>query len=80
MILTISELMGRKVFVFPFPVVLFKFLLALVGKRGIFEKIAGDLVVNNYQFVEDFKWHPPYNFQDGLKKTVDWYVGITNAR
>ena len=39
----------------------------------IFNKIMGNFVIDNSKFINDTKWKPPYNNNEGIKKTCLWY-------
>lgn len=70
----IASLLGKKAFLFPFPVKMLKTIASLIGKRPIIDRLTGSLLVDNSSLCKDIKWVPPYSVDEGLQATVEWYL------
>ena len=53
-----------------------KFVLKVFRKSEIYNKVLGDFIIDNKDFIRDTKWKPPYNFSKGLKKTCLWFKNV----
>lgn len=55
--------------IIPFPPFLLRFLLSMIGKASIFDKLAIELTVDNVEFRKDFNWAPAFSNQiEAFKK------------
>lgn len=71
--------MGRKTRLFPFPK---RFLMLggkLTGKYQQVGSLVNDLEVDDTKIRGLLGWSPPYTFQQGIKKTVEWYLCNTDT-
>lgn len=59
----IGEALGRPARLFPFP------------PRVLPRKLTGSLEVDDSLIRRTLAWRPPYTRKEGLKATVDWYLG-----
>jgi nucleoside-diphosphate-sugar epimerase len=62
--------MGRSARLVPVPVGLFKLAGALTGKRGIVDRLVGDLQVDSSKVRTFLGWVPPYTVEQGIAATV----------
>lgn len=62
--------LGRSPRLLPVPVGLFKLAGALTGKRGIVDRLVGDLQVDSSKVRTLLGWVPPYTVEQGIAATV----------
>ncbi len=62
--------MGRSARLVPVPVGLFKLTGALTGKRGVVDRLVGDLQVDSSKARTLLVWVPPYTVEQGIAATV----------
>lgn len=62
--------MGRSARLVPVPVGLFKLAGALTGKRGMVDRLVGDLQVDSSKARTLLEWVPPYTVEQGIAATV----------
>ena len=62
--------MGRSSRLVPVPVELFKLAGALTGKRGVVDRLVGDLQVDSSKARSLLGWVPPYTVEQGITVTV----------
>jgi nucleoside-diphosphate-sugar epimerase len=70
----ISNALGKKSCVFALPVPLLTLLGKLTGRTAILKRLCGNLTVDISKAKQVLDWHPPITFDQGIKKTVDWYL------
>lgn len=58
---------------FPFPVVLMKLAIKLLGKGGIVERLFGDLSVDSGPLETELGWRAPFGVAECMEKTARWY-------
>lgn len=61
---------GRSPRLLPVPVGLFKLAGALTGKRGVVDRLVGDLQVDSSKARSLLGWAPPYTVEQGIAATV----------
>jgi nucleoside-diphosphate-sugar epimerase len=66
----IRSAMGRSPRLVPVPVGLFKLAGALTGKRGVVDRLVGDLQVDSSKARSLLSWVPPYTVEQGIAATV----------
>lgn len=66
--------MGRRVRLLPIPVIALKAMAVLARKRAEFERLSGNLTVDISSTCSDLGWNPPVSVDEGLARTVDWYL------
>lgn len=66
----IRSAMGRSARLVPVPVVLFKLAGALTGKRGVVDRLVGDLQVDSSKARSLLGWVPPFTVEQGIAATV----------
>ena len=65
--------LGKKARVFYVNPKIINFILKVIGKKEVFNKIMKEFIVNNTEFVLDTGWKPPHHYSEGIKKTCLWY-------
>ena len=74
----ISNAMGKPARIFYFPVFLAKSLLIIIGKKSLYNKLWGSLRVESKKIKGQIGWAPQMGMDEGIQKTVDWYLGKKN--
>lgn len=69
LIKSIKSAMGKKALLFPLPQKIIRFLSMLIGKQALYNKLFGNLQVDNSKAKKVIGWKPPYTFDEGIKKT-----------
>jgi len=69
----IANAFGKKAKLFYLNPKLIYFILLIIGKRELFNKIIKEFIVTNKEFIADTGWKPPYHYSEGIKKTCLWY-------
>lgn len=57
----------------PVPSSLLRLGLSLIGKRGVHDRIAGDLEVDAATIRDTLEWSPPVDFREGVLEMARWY-------
>ncbi|EPR77539.1 UDP-glucose 4-epimerase [Leifsonia rubra CMS 76R] len=70
----INKSMGKPDRLIPFPVRLLSFGAAVFGRQSIIERLTGSLEVSVGSSSSDWAWSPPLSAENGVRKTVEWYV------
>jgi nucleoside-diphosphate-sugar epimerase len=70
----IRSAMGRSPRLVPVPVGLFKLAGALTGKRGLVDRLVGDLQVDSSKARSLLSWVPPYTVEQGIAATVADFI------
>ena len=65
--------LGKKIKLFYLNPIIINFILIIIGKREVFNKIMKEFIVTNKEFISDTGWKPPYHYSEGIKKTCLWY-------
>ena len=63
--------LNKKIFIFYLPELFLIFVLKILGRKDLIDKLFGNLVIDNHHAYEIMKWRPPYNFDDGIKETIN---------
>ena len=74
----ISNAMGKPARIFYFPVFLAKSLLIIIGKKSLYNKLWGSLRVESKKIKDQLGWAPKMGMDEGIQKTVDWYLSKKN--
>lgn len=72
---SLSKAMGHRPILLAVPKSLLFMMAWLVRRKPKISMLYDSLCVNSDRFREEFSWSPPTGIQDGLKKTVEWYLG-----
>ena len=70
----IRRVMGKSPKLFPFPLIIFNLLGRLVGRSNEVNKLLGSLKVDISHTRKVLGWSPIISLDDGLTKTVQWYL------
>lgn len=73
LIRTLSDKMGRKTRIFPFPAFLLNLLGKFLGKSAEIERLTGSLAVDTTRIRTKLGWSPPCATLDGMECTAAWY-------
>ena len=76
---TTARLFGKKAMLFPFPVAVLRFAGKCLGKSDVIDRLTGSLVIDDSKLRRELRWTPPVSFEDGLRKTVEWYRNAVNG-
>ena len=71
--------MGRPGWLWPAPQAILEAGAALVGKRDLWQKFAGDLTLDCDPVREQLGWVPPFSPEAGLKETATWFANSNSA-
>ena len=61
------------------PPIMLRTVLTLLGRQGEFDRLAESLCVQRSGTRDRLGWAPPLTLQQGVKRTVDWYVASRRA-
>lgn len=75
LIRAMATALGHPARIFPFPPALLKALFIGLGKRPVWERLAGSLKVDTRKAETLLGWRPPVASADELAATVAWYRG-----
>jgi nucleoside-diphosphate-sugar epimerase len=70
----LGRAMDRRVRLVPVPPALLRLGAALVGRGGEAQRLCGSLVVDISETRERLLWSPPVCVDEGLARTVRWYL------
>jgi nucleoside-diphosphate-sugar epimerase len=76
----LAQAMNRRARLVNMPVILLDVAAGLLGKRHEFERLCGSLQVDISLTREVLGWSPPVPTEEGLRRTVDWYLKSTYGR
>jgi nucleoside-diphosphate-sugar epimerase len=74
-----GRLMGRRVRLLPVPPTLLRFVGTVVGRGPQARRLCGSLVVDVSRTRDRLQWTAPLSFDEGLARTVSWYLSRTHA-
>lgn len=69
----LSEKMGLKARILPFPLFLLRLLGRLIGKSAEIERLTGSLEIDSSRIRTRLGWNPPHSMLEGMENTVAWY-------
>ncbi len=78
----LARAMGRKTRIFPCPKWLLKSFGRTFGRQQQIGSLVNDLEVDSSHIRRVLEWSPPFDFQQGIQKTVEWFLrnaGKNNA-
>jgi UDP-glucose 4-epimerase len=70
----IRQALGKPAWLLPVPVGLFELMGMLTGKKGLVDRLIGDLQVDSSKAMKLLDWKPPYTIEQGVKATVDSFL------
>ena len=68
LIRTMAQAAGKTVRLIDVPPGLMSAFTRLIGKPGIWQRLAGSLAVSNQRFCQQFGWKPPVSLEEGLAR------------
>jgi len=71
----LSEAMGVKARLWPFPIPLLRWMGQLVGQRAAIDRLLGSLQVDSSKIRRELDWNPPFSIDRGLVETAAWFRG-----
>ena len=74
LIRNLAKVLGRRCFVFSFPIFILRFLAKLLGKSKAVDRLTQSLEIDSSKIYNELSWKPPYTMQQGLQATADWYL------
>lgn len=76
----IAAHMGRPARLIPLPLGLIRLAGRLSGKEAMVDRLCGSLRVDNSNALQVLGWKPPVSVDEGLSKTVAWYLKDKEGR
>jgi UDP-glucose 4-epimerase len=70
----LSKSQGKPARLFPVPLTILKKMAWLLGRSSEIERLTGSLQVSINKAIHLLGWRPPMSLDEGLKKTVSWYL------
>lgn len=70
----IAKAMRRRARLLPIPVAVLRAGCALAGRAAEFDRLCGTLTVDISATCRELGWRPPMSVQEGLARTVEWYL------
>jgi nucleoside-diphosphate-sugar epimerase len=70
----LSKGFGKRAHLLPSPVWALRALGAVTGQVGAVERLVSSLQVDSGKASRLLGWSPPVSVQEGLRRTVDWYI------
>jgi UDP-glucose 4-epimerase len=70
----LGSAMGRPIRLLPVPVSLLQLSAGLMGRRAELARLCGSLAVDITQTCAELGWSPPVTVDEGLARTVAWYL------
>jgi len=74
LIRSIGKALGRRVRLFPFPSLLLRLGVKLLGMEDVTSRLLDSLVVDTSKVKKLLNWDPPVSVWDGLQQTARWYL------
>ncbi len=74
----IGASLGKSPRFFPCPIWALYLFGFLIGKSEIIERLTGSLEINDQKIRGKIGWNPPFNMNEGLKRTALWYKNQEN--
>jgi nucleoside-diphosphate-sugar epimerase len=65
--------MDKDARLFNCPVSLLKSVASIVGNKSLINRVTDSLLVDSSRFRQELDWEPPYNLDEGISETIDWY-------
>ncbi len=76
----ISKELGLKPRLFYFPSVFFKYVLILLHRKEAYESLWESMVVDSKKIHHCLGWKPKITVDEGIRKTIDWYLEKKRAK
>ena len=68
----IAYYLNKKIYIFYLPELFLTFVLKMLGKKDLINKLFRNLEIDNFEAYEIIKWKPPYTFDEGIKRTINF--------
>ena len=78
LVATIRRAMQRAPGLLPVPSGLLRLGLTALGRRHLYQRLAGDLEVDDTGFRDATGWTPPCAFEDAIAQTVRWHRDVSS--
>jgi len=72
--------MNRRVHLLPIPVGMLQLCGAMLGRKAEVARLCSSLAVDITQTRDELHWHPPVPVDEGLARTVIWYLTESKSR
>lgn len=72
----IAKKAGKHCWMVPFPIHTLRKIAKKLGRGGEIRKLSGSLQVDDQKIRRVLDWKPPYTYEEGLEKTVQWFMQI----
>jgi nucleoside-diphosphate-sugar epimerase len=69
----IAFALNKPSYLFPFPVTVMRLFTKIIGKTASVDRLTQSLVIDSSKIRQELGWTPPFNMEQGLKVTADWY-------
>lgn len=77
----IAHALDKPSYLLTFPVSIMGFFASLLGKRSSIDRLTQSLIIDSSKIRQQLDWKPPFNMDQGLKITADWYLkSLKNKR
>ncbi|OGR28091.1 MAG: hypothetical protein A2277_14935 [Desulfobacterales bacterium RIFOXYA12_FULL_46_15] len=76
----ISEALGFKPRLFYSPSLFFKYVLILIRRQEIYESLWGNMAVDSRKINHYLGWKPIMTMDEGIRKTIHWYLEKKSAK
>ena len=76
----IARALGRRVKLLPVPVSVLSLTALLLGRRTEIRRLCGSLVLDIAPTRSELNWSPPITVDEGLNRTVRWYLSESRSR
>jgi len=74
----LAEAMGKKRVLISLPFFLRKFLLII--RPGLYERLFGNLEIDNHQTLQSLDFYPPFSTKEGIYRMVKYYKDTLNSK
>lgn len=79
LITRIADILGKPPHLFAIPKRFLKLAAAVFKKTAVVDRLIGSLAVDSTNIRRMLGWHPPFSMDEGLRRTVQWYVNNKTA-
>lgn len=79
LVIKLAKAMGKKILLPRFPVAGLRLIARTVGRSKDLDRLVESLVVDSTYIRNHLGWQPPVSLDDGLNRTVNWYLNSVGA-
>jgi len=76
----LARALGRRARLFALPPRLLELLGALAGRGASVKRLTRSLAVDDAPIRAELSWRPPFAFDEGMRRTAEWYLGECQSR